>query len=84
MYRIEFVRSAAKEFRALETKLKRRMSIAIDGLIQEPRPAGVRKLVGHEKLYRIRVGQYRIVYEIDDDSLKILITRVRHRRDAYR
>lgn len=84
MYQIEFTTSAAKEYRALPREIKRRVSVAIDGLSQEPRPHGVRKLSGHERLYRIRVGEYRILYEIDDDRVLILVTRVRHRNEAYR
>jgi mRNA interferase RelE/StbE len=84
MYKVEFASSAAKEFRALPAELKRRITPAIDALMQNPYPRGLRKLAGHDKLYRVRVGQYRIVYEIDDDTKSILITRVRHRRDAYR
>ena len=57
---------------------------AIDGLSGNPRPPGVRKLVGHESLYRIRVGQYRVVYDIDDQGRSIRITRIRHRREVYR
>ena len=84
MYQIEFSASAAKEFRGLSKDLQRRIVPAIDGLVQDPRPHGVRKLVGHDRLYRIKVGNYRIVYEIDDQAALIRITRVRHRRDAYR
>ena len=84
MYRIEFTNSAAKEFRGLSAEIKRRMAPVIDGLVSEPRPVGVRKLAGHERLYRVRVGQYRIIYELDDEQTLIRITRIRHRRDAYR
>ena len=84
MYEIKFATSAAREFRSLSTELKDRVGTAIDGLSQYPRPPGVRKLAGHERLYRICVGQYRIVYEIDDKDLLIRITRVRHRREVYR
>ena len=48
----------------------------------DPRPSGVRKLVGHESLSRIRVGQYRVVYDIDDQGRSIRITRIRHRREV--
>jgi len=84
VYEIRFATSAAKEFRSLSVELKRRIGVAIDGLSQNPRPPGVRKLAGHESLYRIRVGQYRVVYEIDDGERSIHITRVRHRREVYR
>lgn len=84
MYEVEFVTSAAKEFRSLEDESKRRIAVAIDALRENPRPRGVRKLRGHERLYRIRVGSYRVVYEIDDQAGLIQVTRIRHRREAYR
>ncbi|MHB8068928.1 MAG: type II toxin-antitoxin system RelE family toxin [Desulfobaccales bacterium] len=83
-YRVQFVSSAAKEFRSLPLDLKRRMARATESLGDTPRPAGVRKLQGHERLYRIRVGQYRLIYEIDDHNRVIRVTQIRHRRDAYR
>ena len=83
-YEVQFVHSAAKEFRSLSTELKRRIGAAVDGLGQNPRPPGVRKLVGHERLYRMRVGRYRVVYEIDDKAQQVRITRIRHRREVYR
>jgi mRNA interferase RelE/StbE len=84
MYEIEFVTSAAKEFRSLEDRIKRRVAVAIDALRENPRPRGVRKLRGHERLYRIRVGSYRVVYEIDEQAKLIRVTRIRHRREVYR
>ncbi|MGH7451187.1 MAG: type II toxin-antitoxin system RelE family toxin [bacterium] len=83
-YNVEFFNSAAKEFRALPSDIKSRVGEAIDALEQNPRPQGVRKLSGHTNLYRIRVGVYRVVYEINDRDLLVRITRVRHRREAYR
>ena len=83
-YEVQFATSAAKEFRSLSPQLKRRVSSAIDALAQDPRPPGLRKLVGHAHLYRIRVGQYRVVYEIDDEGQFIRVTRIRHRREVYR
>lgn len=83
MYEIEFVASAAKEFRSLEREIKHRVVAAIDELHKNPRPKGVCKLRGHERLYRIRVGAYRVVYEVDDRARLIRVTRIRHRREAY-
>ncbi len=83
-YEVHFVSSAAKEFRSLPIDIKRRIGAAVEKLRQTPRPSGVRKLHGYEHLYRIRVGQYRIVYEVDDQANLVRITRVRHRREAYR
>ena len=68
MYEVEFVTSAAKEFRSLEDRIKGRVAVAIDALRENPRPRGFRKLRGHERLYRIRVGSYRVVYEIDEQA----------------
>lgn len=83
-YTVQFVASAAKEFRSLTIDMKRRIARTIDTLSQNPRPVGVRKLKGHQWLYRVRVGQYRVVYEIDDQAKLIHVTRVRHRQEAYR
>lgn len=83
-YRIKFKASAAKEFRKLPAELKQRLRKAINKLSQEPRPAGVTKLKGDDRLYRIRIGNYRVVYKIDDEIKVVLITRIRHRRDVYR
>ena len=82
-YRVEVAASAAKEFRSLPDEVKHRISVAIDNLCQNPRTSGVYKLKGHTSLYRIRVGVYRIVYEIDDEARLVRITRIRHRRDVY-
>ncbi len=84
MYKIEFLASAAKDFRSLSAETKRRVAVVIDGLRDNPRPSGVRKLVGYKRLYRVRVGQYRVVYQIDDKTQQIFVTRVRHRREVYR
>jgi mRNA interferase RelE/StbE len=84
MYNIEFVTSAAKEFRSLEYQIKHRVAEAIDNLKVNPRPRGVIKLHGQDNLYRISVGIYRVVYEINDHLKIIRITKIRHRREAYR
>ena len=56
----------------------------MDGLAKEPRPKGVKKLSGADDLYRIRVGDYRVVYQIRDDRLIVLVVRIGHRKDVYR
>jgi mRNA interferase RelE/StbE len=83
-YSVEFVASAAKEFRALPAHIKQRIGLTIDSLYNNPFPTGVKKLHGHKRLYRVRVGQYRVVYEIDDQRKLVLVKRIRHRREAYR
>ncbi|MFN8499227.1 MAG: type II toxin-antitoxin system RelE/ParE family toxin [Anaerolineae bacterium] len=81
--RSELLNSAAKEFRGLPTDAKRRVRAAIDLLVENPRHPGVIKLQGRANLYRVRVGDYRVIYEIHDDILLILLTRIRHRKDVY-
>ena len=84
MYRIIFTSSAARELRKLSKPLRQRIGTAIDAIQDNPRPSGVRKLVGYQKLYRIRVGEYRVVYAIEDEIRVVRVTRVRHRREVYR
>ncbi|SKB12007.1 Addiction module toxin, RelE/StbE family [Planktothrix sp. PCC 11201] len=83
-YTVRFKKSAAKELRGLDIDLQLRISEAIDCLSLEPRPEGVVKLKGGDNSYRIRIGDYRVVYIIDDQDRIVRIMRVRHRRDAYR
>ncbi len=83
-YEIRIAPSAARSLRGLDRPIQRRIAAAIDGLAAEPRPSGVRKLVGAEDLWRIRVGDYRIVYAIGDDRLVVLVVRIGHRSDVYR
>ena len=84
MYKIELLKSAAKEFRDLDDTTKRRITEKIDKLIEEPRHRGVRKLRGHKSLYRIRVGSFRIVYDINEEIELIQVTRIRHRSEVYK
>jgi mRNA interferase RelE/StbE len=55
----------------------------IEGLAANPRPSGCRKLRGYKDLWRIRIGDYRVVYIIDDDTKMVSLTRIAHRRDVY-
>ncbi|NLW50695.1 MAG: type II toxin-antitoxin system RelE/ParE family toxin [Candidatus Brocadiaceae bacterium] len=83
-YRVEIKASAIKEIAALPKRERRRVISAIEALADDPRPEGTRKLTGAEDAYRVRVGDYRIVYLIRDDVLTVFVVRVRHRRDVYR
>ena len=83
-YRVEVKKSAVKEIAALPKRDQRRVVRVIDALADDPRPEGVRKLTGAEDAYRIRVGDYRIIYQIADDVLTVLVVRVGHRKDIYR
>jgi len=82
-YAITFARSARKELEALEQKQVERVFHRIEGLGKEPRPSGCRKLVGSKLLWRIRIGDYRIVYAVYDDRKVVDIVAVRHRKDVY-
>ncbi|MFO0828728.1 MAG: type II toxin-antitoxin system RelE/ParE family toxin [Phycisphaerales bacterium] len=77
--------SAGRELARLGTKQDRqRIVTAIRGLAEQPRPVGCEKLAGADDLYRIRIGDYRVVYEILDAELVITVVKVGHRRDVYR
>lgn len=83
-YRIEFSATAVRQLRKLDGRAQRRVQAAVELLAQEPRPAGAKKLVGGNGEWRVRTGDYRIVYEIDDGVLVVLVLAVGHRREAYR
>jgi mRNA interferase RelE/StbE len=83
-YRIEIKSSAAKELEKLPRKMIPKVVTAINGLAENPRPQGVKKLVGFEHTYRIRVGDYRVLYDIFEKKLIIEIIRIRHRKDVYK
>ncbi|MCA1659084.1 MAG: type II toxin-antitoxin system RelE/ParE family toxin [Verrucomicrobiaceae bacterium] len=83
-YTVEFRRSAEKDLRRLEPAVQRRVLRAADALADNPRPNGCRKLQGSENAFRIRVGDYRVIYTVDDAVLIVAIERVRHRREVYR
>ena len=82
-YRIEIKRSAVKELEAIPAKDRRRIATKIQALAGNPRPAGCDKLSGHDK-YRIRQGNYRILYTIEDDVLVVTVIKIGGRRDVYR
>jgi mRNA interferase RelE/StbE len=84
MYRVHFAGRAERAFRKLSLEVQRRLDPAILALADQPRPPGCLKLSGQDSLWRIRVGDYRIVYQIQDEILLILVVNVGHRREIYR
>ena len=82
-YSISFSRSARKELEALPAPLVQRIFSKIESLAKSPRPVGCRKLRGSDILWRIRIGDYRVIYSITDHELFIDIIAVRHRSQAY-
>ena len=83
-HRIEFARSAAKQFRDLPVAIQQRMKPRIDALAENPLPDGVSKLKSGDDLYRIRVGDYRVIYQIQSKQLLVLVVKVAPRGEAYR
>jgi len=83
-YHVEIAPAAQRDFKRLPPEIVRKVDVAILDLEQTPRPHGCTKLEGSEHEYRVRVGDYRILYVIDDRARLVTIARVRHRRDAYR
>ncbi|MDZ8184632.1 MAG: type II toxin-antitoxin system RelE/ParE family toxin [Nostoc sp. ChiSLP02] len=83
-YEVKFSNSAKKQFRKLPLDVQQRIQTKINDLAIEPRPNGIKKLQGDDNSYRIRVGDYRIVYEIYDDVLIITVIKVGHRSDIYK
>lgn len=82
-YELVFRKSVAKDLRAFPNQDVKRIMQRIRTLANDPRPAGCEKLSGQER-YRVRQGAYRIIYEIEDARLIVLIVKVGHRRDVYR
>jgi mRNA interferase RelE/StbE len=82
-YRIEVTPRAQKDLKALPKRERRRVAEQIDALTTDPRPTGCKKLKGREDFYRIRVGDYRVIYQIEDEILLILIVRVGDRKEIY-
>ncbi len=83
-YRLVVKPSVEKDLRSLPKESIARVFARIEELRTDPLPRGAIKLSGAERLYRVRVGDYRIVYELDADAEQVTVLYVRHRRDAYR
>jgi len=82
-YRIEWARSAERELRALPHREAVRVGKAVGLLAEEPRPGGCKKLKGYKDLWRIRVGDYRVIYQIADKIRLVRVERVGNRKDVY-
>ena len=84
MHNLRIERPAERDLKHLEGDVRARVIAAIRTLPENPYPNGCRKLAGSTADWRIRVGDYRIIYEIDKTARTIVITRIRHRREVYR
>jgi len=83
-YRVEFGPAAARQFKKLIRPVQEVITKRLEELAINPRPPGVKKLQGEENLYRVREGDYRIVYEIQDQALLVIVVKVGHRSDVYK
>ncbi|MBA2627182.1 MAG: type II toxin-antitoxin system RelE/ParE family toxin [Gemmatimonadales bacterium] len=82
-YNVRIKPSAVKELEAVPAKDRRRIATKIRALATNPRPVGCEKLAGHDK-YRVRQGNYRVLYTIEDDVLVVTVIAIGNRRDVYR
>ena len=83
-YTVQIEHKARRQLAALPDQMRARIEPRLEALAEDPRPRGAIKLRGGQNIYRIRVGQYRVLYEVRDDVLVVLVVEVGHRRDVYR
>jgi mRNA interferase RelE/StbE len=84
LYRIKISGEAEKQLTKLDGSPRGRVAQRIDELAENPRPSGTKKLKGSVDLWRVRVGDYRIIYSVHDDVLLVLVVTIGHRREIYR
>ena len=82
-YAIQLSPAAARELRKFDPQVRRRIQAVLELLAQEPRPPAAMRLVGGAGEWRVRTGDYRVIYEIHDDRLVVLVLRMAHRREVY-
>jgi mRNA interferase RelE/StbE len=83
-YRIDIAAPAQRQLRKLDPPARRRLQAAIELLAEEPRPPAAKMLVNSDGAWRVRVGDYRVIYDIEDDRLVVLVLAAGHRREIYR
>jgi mRNA interferase RelE/StbE len=83
-YQIEITREALRALAKLDKPVRRRLQIAIDGLLNDPHPNGSIALQGLRGAFRVRVGDYRVIYTVDDGRLLVVVVDLGHRREIYR
>jgi len=82
-YEVVITRDAAKSLARIERRQRARIEAVIGSLAEQPRPVGCTKLAGTESGYRVRVGDYRVVYTVDDDRVQVTVVKIGHRRSVY-
>jgi mRNA interferase RelE/StbE len=83
-YSVSLAPAAVRQFRKLPILIQQRLKPHIDSLAAAPRPPGTKKIEGEADLYRVRIGDYRVVYYVWDSKRQILIAKIAHRREVYR
>ena len=83
-YEVQILPKVARQIKALSVEVRQDISLTIRSLANEPRPIGVKKLSGEKDIYRVRVGNYRVLYRIIDKVLVVVVVSVGHRREVYR
>lgn len=84
MYAVEFSKKAQRQFKTLPQFAQEQLKPKIDALSINPRPIGIKALQGQKGLLRLRVGDYRVIYQVEDNRLLIVVVEVGHRREVYR
>ena len=84
MYEVYLESAAERDLRRLPADIFHRIIPRLQTMAEDPRPPGCRKLTGSENDWRIRIGEYRVIYEIDEGQRVVRVFRIRHRREAYR
>jgi mRNA interferase RelE/StbE len=83
-YTVEYEPRAIRELGKLDRVAARRVKASVDGLAENPRPAGSKPLVGYPRFLRVRVGDYRVIYTIEEARVTVLVIHIAHRREVYR
>ena len=83
-YRVSLTPAARRDFRALSPHVQARIQPSIDNLADDPRPPGCKRMQGQHGMWRIRVGDYRVLYTVDDAAATVTVTAIAHRGDVYR
>ena len=84
MYKVQLTRSAADFIRGQDRKVQRQLTNKLKKLKNNPRPPDCKKIMGGENLYRLRSGVYRIVYQVFDEKILVIVIRIGHRKDVYK
>jgi len=83
-YRIEISATAERQLKKIRREDKVRILRSISLLASDPRPSGCRKMSGYDDIYRLRIGDYRVIYEVDGRRIIVVILKIGHRREVYR